>query len=651
MVFSAILRFSNSLKDSLGNVFYIGIVISLLILSNAIMVSNILADVAFTNITEQAGIDNPAKGACVALVDYDGDGYLDIYVGNSGSFMEILGKPNILYRNNGNGTFTDMAAEAGIADERQSQGVAFGDVDNDGDPDLYVANDFGVNALYINNGDGTFEDVTELAGVKGAIDITGGGEPPNGYGTALADIDNDGYLDIYVVNLGGANILYKNNGDGTYTDVTAQADVGAGNGETGAGTAAVFSDADGDGKLDLYAANGYGLPSFFYLNSNTGFNDATNKAGVGEQGDVEGAVFGDYDNDGDMDLYVSNTESAEGAPLPDVLYRNNGNGVFEDVTEEAGVSFEDYSLGVAFGDLDNDGYLDLYVVINGGPNILYHNDGDGTFTDITAEAGVGDDGRGASAVLGDIDNDGYLDIYVANTGFGDENVGDPDVLYRNNGGANHWLQVQLRCANGNGDGIGASIAVSAGDLHQVREISGGRGYGQDSSIASFGLGSHTIADTVQVTWPSGVVQILEDISADQLITIDESNPISVQPHDSLISSWGKARNMDPFSPEGMPDSAASTLGQNYPNPFNPETWIPYRLTENSDVIVTIYNSLGQLVRELDIGYCSSGVYSSQDRAAYWDGRNYAGEYASSGIYFYRIQADGFAATKKMILAK
>ena len=253
----------------------------------------------------------------------------------------------------------------------------------------------------------------------------------------------------------------------------------------GAGTAAVFSDSNGDGRLDLYAANGYGLPSFFYINNGTGFDDRTNKAGVGEHEDAEGAVFGDYDNDGDMDLYVTNFASVEFAPLPDVLYRNDGKDVFEDVTAEAGVGIEDYSLGAAFGDLDNDGHLDLYVVINGGPNILYRNNGDGTFTDVTSEAGVGDVGFGSNAALGDIDNDGYLDIYVANAGYPDED--NPDVLYLNNGGANHWLQVQLRSATGSYAGLGARISVSAGELHQVREISGVRGYGQNSSIANFGL--------------------------------------------------------------------------------------------------------------------------------------------------------------------
>lgn len=638
-MFSATSGFSGHLRNSLRNIICAVVAVSLF---STIIVSGILADITFTDITAQAGIDNPAKGACIAFVDYDGDGYLDIYVGNSGVVFEPLGQPNILYRNNGDGTFTDMAVEAGIADNRQTQGAVFGDMDNDGDPDLYLANDFGINALYINNGDGTFQDVTEAAGIKGAIDIIGGEEAPNGYGAALADIDNDGYLDIYVVNLGGSNILYRSNGDGTYTDVTEEVNAKAGIGVMGAGTAAAFSDVDGDGRPDLYAANGYGLPSFFYINRGGDFDDETDEAGVGEQEDAEAVVFGDYDNDGDMDMYISNTAGAEGQPLSDILYQNDGNGIFEDVTVEAGLDIEDYSLGAAFGDLDNDGYLDLYVVINGGPNILYRNNGDGTFTDVTAESGTGDEGFGANAALGDIDGDGYLDIYVANTGFSDEPMGDPDVLYLNNGGANHWLQVQLRSADGGYGGIGARIALSAGGLAQVREVSGGRGYAQNSTIANFGLGAQTVADEIQVTWPSGVVQILRDISADQLITIDENDTTAVQPGDSLVSLWGKVKKADP---------APSAVGQNYPNPFNPETWIPYQLSQGGPVIITIYNSVGKLVRELDLGHRSAGVYSSQARSAYWDGRNSAGEPAASGIYFYRIQTTDFTTTRKMMLVK
>ncbi|MDQ1317915.1 MAG: hypothetical protein QG588_1570, partial [Candidatus Poribacteria bacterium] len=488
-------------------------VIVILILISLFIVDYTIADIKFMDITTQAGINNTAKASCAALVDYDGDGYVDIYVGNKGTFAELLGKPNLLYHNNGDGTFTEVAALAGVADPNQAQGVAWGDFNNDGKPDLYVVNDFAYNALYINKGNGTFENITQAAGVKGGIDIVGGVEVPNGYGVALADVNNDGYLDIYVVNLGAPNILYLNNGDGTFTDITAQAGVGGGFGPQNAGTAAVFGDCNNDGKIDLFAANGYGRPSFFYINNGNGFDNASGKAGVSEHKDAEGAVFGDYDNDGNMDLFVTNCASADGAPLQSILYKNDGKGKFVDVTKKAGLSGEDYSLGASFGDFDNDGYLDLYIVNNGSANKLYRNNGDGTFTDTTAQAGVDNLALGSSAVLGDINNDGYLDIYVANTGFSDSEEGDPDVLYLNNGGTNHWLHIQLLGTVINYTGIGAMIKFSVGNLHQVREIDGGKGYSQDTPISNFGLGANTIAEVIEVKWPSGITQIMTNIKA------------------------------------------------------------------------------------------------------------------------------------------
>jgi len=629
--------------------FLMGATISVLII--ILVVNDGIADISFTDITAQAGIDNTAKGACVAFVDYDEDGYVDIYVGNTGKLFEPLGKPNLLYRNNGDGTFTDVATEAGIADEYQTPGAAFGDFDNDGHLDLYLANDFGLNVLYRNKGDGTFENITDTAGVKGAIDMSGGEEVPNGYGVALADENNDGYLDIYVVNLGGSNILYRNNGDGTFTEVTKQVGVEAGAGPMGAGTAAVFSDLNNDGKLDLYAVNGYGLPSFLYLNTGSGFEDVTDKAGVGELEDAEGAAFGDYDNDGDLDLYVANLADTLGAPVSNVLYRNDGKGVFEDVTKEAGLEFAEYSLGAVFGDLDNDGYLDLYTITNGGPNILYQNNGNGTFKDVTVSAGVDDVGWGSNAALGDIDNDGYLDIYVANTGFSDEDMGDPDVLYRNNGGTNHWLQIQLRGTPSNTAAIGARVSVSTGDLHQIREISGGRGYAQDSLIAAFGLGSNEIAETVEVMWPSGEVQRLTSLPGDQRVIIEE-RPASVDPRGKYISAWGEIKQIEVSSSEELLDpDLFSAVRQNYPNPFNPETWIPYQLAQSGPVVISIYSPAGQLVRKLDLGYRAPGMYLAQDKAAYWDGTNIAGESVSSGVYFYQIQTNDFTSMRKMLLIR
>jgi hypothetical protein len=304
-----------------------------------------------------------------------------------------------------------------------------------------------------------------------------------------------------------------------------------------------------------------------------------------------------------------------------------------------------------FGDLDNDGYLDLYTITNGGPNILYQNNGDGTFKDVTVSAGVDDAGWGSNAALGDIDNDGYLDIYVANTGFSDEEMGDPDVLYRNNGGTNHWLQIQLRGTPSNSAAIGARVSVSTGDLHQIREISGGRGYAQDSLIASFGLGSHEIAETVEVMWPSGEVQRLTNLPGDQRVIIEE-RPASVDPHGKYMSAWGEIKQTEASSSEELLDpDLFSAIRQNYPNPFNPETWIPYQLAQSGPVVISIYSPAGQLVRKLDLGYRAPGMYLAQDKAAYWDGKNTAGESVSSGVYFYQIQINDFTSMRKMLLIR
>ncbi|MBD3183422.1 T9SS type A sorting domain-containing protein [Candidatus Poribacteria bacterium] len=606
----------------------------------------VMADISFTDVTQQAGIDNTSKGACVAIVDFDNDGLPDIYVGNSGRSFEPLGKANILYHNNGDGTFTDIASETGLDDERQTTGAAFGDFDNDGDIDLYVVNDFGINAMYMNNGDGTFEDITESSGTVGGIDVIGGDEIPNGYGTAIADIDNDGLLDIYVVNLGGANILYRNTGNMKFEDITDSAGVKAGVGPQGAGTAAAFGDCDDNGMVDLYAVNGYGLPGFFYLNSAEGFKDRTNKAGIGEQEDGAGTAFGDYDNDGDLDLFVTNFADAVGAPVSNILYENDGHGVFEDVTEDAGISGLSYSLGAVFGDLDNDGYLDLYVVNNGEPNTLYRNNGDRTFTDVSEQAGVTDPGFGSNVALGDLNDDGFLDMYVANSGIPDEDVGDPDILYINNGGQNHWLGVKLESTVSNMSGIGAQVSVNSGDLNMLREISGGRGYAQDNILAHFGLGGNEVVDSITVSWPSGIEQTINNVPADQNFVIVEGESTPVEPGGATIKTWAWVKQSEPE--EAIEVSSA---GQNYPNPFNPETWIPFKLAVPGSVVISIYNSYGQLVRELDLGSKAPGMYMSKNRAAYWDGRNEAGEEVVSGVYFYQIRTEDFTGTGKMLLIR
>jgi len=403
--------------------------------------------------------------------------------------------------------------------------------------------------------------VTQEAGVSNS-----GGE---GWGTTWGDYDNDGDLDLYVVKergLGGkesANVLYRNNGNGTFTDVTGE-------------------------------------------------------AGVGCRGNSRGCAFGDYDNDGYLDLYVTNSDYQA-----DVLYRNNGDGTFTDVTGEAGVVHTGWGTGVAFGDYDNDGYLDIYVMNAFEPHILFHNNGDGTFTDISDMAAVGSTVLEGGLTLGDFDNDGDLDIYLAAWG-------KANILYRNNGNDNRWLALKTRGVASNRDGIGARVRVVAGDLSMVREVSGGSGYlSQNSLPVEFGLGSYPQADTITVNWPSGIVDTFYAVNADEFYTAIEGN--------NLVGMKEARQVAHPKT---------FSLSQNYPNPFNPFTRISYSLPKDCEVRLNIYNVLGQRVRVLVNESKKAGYYY-----AIWDGKDEGGRQVGSGIYFFRMEAGDFKSTKKMVLIR
>ena len=299
----------------------------------------------------------------------------------------------------------------------------------------------------------SFTDVTSTAGVGG-----------DGFGTAWADYDGDGDLDLYVSNWNnGANTLYQNDGDGTFSDVTSTAGVG----NTSNGRGMVWADYDGDGDLDLYVVN-YGTASMLYRNDGHGtFSDVTSTAGVYLSGTSRSASFADYDGDGDLDLYGGNEGTAN------TLYQNNGDGTFSEMASTAGVGNTDSSYGTAWGDFDGDGDLDLYVAIStgGDANTLYQNDGDGTFSDMTSTAGVGDTGDGVGTAWGDFDGDGDLDLYVAN-------YGSANTLYQNDLGVTSvTLVVKPLTATGALSIFGAvTLATSDGNVVALRSLDGGSGF-------------------------------------------------------------------------------------------------------------------------------------------------------------------------------
>ena len=502
--------------------------------------------VRFTDVGAQAGVARVNMGRGSAWRDLNGDGWLDLFTVAEGSV-------HTLYRSNGDGTFTDIARQAGVADSLGGWGALWIDYDNDGAPDLFITRDgwkgVGKDTLYRNNGDGTFVDVTQQAGL---------GEMADSFCAAWGDYDNDGWVDLYVARgisrKGHPNALYRNNRDGTFTDVARQARVDNGSRPT---IGVVWGDYDGDGRLDLYVAN-YEAPNALYRNHGDGtFTDVTAAAGVADPRRGFVTFFFDYNNDARLDLFVSSwtgrmeeviQSMVTGKPATPgnrpFLYRNNGDGTFTDVTREAGLARTFGTMAATYGDVDNDGYQDIYLA-NGGPDIdrfepdrLFLNNGDGTFSDITDAAGVGNIGKGHGPTMADYDNDGDLDIYAPQGGMGG-NPGDrqPNSLYRNDGNRNHWLKVRVigaaqppaqtgrpaqQGAFSNRDGIGAGVKIKVGGKVQYAEVSGGGGFGVINSLSlTFGLGESAQVDTVEIRWPSGRMDRRTHIPADTSLIIRE----------------------------------------------------------------------------------------------------------------------------------
>ena len=486
----------------------------------------------FTDIAPELKMDKVDGGRGSAWGDYDNDGDLDIVA--VGTYQ-----PHVLYRNNGNGTFTDVAEQAGVADPRGGWGSLFADYDNDGYLDLYITrggwSGAAENTLYRNNGDGTFTDVTHTAGVA---------DPQSSFCAAWADYDNDGYLDLYIANGvigdGAANVLYHNNGDGTFTN-TAE---GAGVANTGNSLGTAWGDYDKDGHIDLHVVN-YGQSNVLYRNNGDGtFTDVTAAAAMSlSVTDAFVTFFLDMDNDADLDLFISNSGSFQafiagqitGNATHDsdrqVLYRNNGDGTFTDVTKESGLYHAYGAMGANFGDINSDGYVDIYLA-TGAPQMgrlerdaLFQNNGDGTFTDATTALGLGNIGKGHGVPFGDADADGDVDIYVP---VGGAFIGDQwhNLFYQNTGTGNNYLTLKLVGVKSNRDGIGAKVTLSIGDRTIYREVSGGCGFGSTNSLPlEIGLGMHTKVDTLEIVWPSGQVDTHRNLSVNQKLIVTEGKEL------------------------------------------------------------------------------------------------------------------------------
>ncbi|RMG51445.1 MAG: CRTAC1 family protein [Acidobacteria bacterium] len=475
--------------------------------------------------------------AGAAWFDYNNDGLLDVYLTNG------IGHANGLFRNNGDGTFTNVSQRAGVENGLGSSGVVAGDMDNDGYVDLFLTGEGGILGsqqspvkLYHNNGDGTFTDVTEASGLTG---------PETAWSAALADIDGDGFLDLFIASPGRAlqeqhhNALYHNNGDLTFTDISASSGVNTARG----GCVASFTDYDGDGRVDLLVgdcADIYARPTPIELFRNNGdltFTEVTERAGLDPGGFWMGLAIGDYDNDGDMDIFATNFGTSKrwfGRFFLHALYVNNGDGTFTDVGEQAGVARWEWGWGCSFTDVDNDGDLDLFFAGNfphepfdvmsagrGNPGRLLINEGDGTFRDAADQAIFGLEDEFTSGVaVGDFDGNGFPDILVAVGGF-DDRAGHPH-LYQNLGNDNAWITLRLVGTMSNRDAIGARVSVTAGGRTQVKEVRAGSSFlSMDSPWLTFGLGEADHIESIGVVWPSGLSEEFEPPPVRQTITLVE----------------------------------------------------------------------------------------------------------------------------------
>lgn len=486
-------------------------------------VATLEVDSSFIKITSDPVVTNPGQAWGAAWGDIDTDGFIDLVVGNEGA--------DFLYRNNRDGTFTSIT-NSPIAESSSDlgNGLAFADYDNDGHMDLAVSAYGGSNKVFHNQGDGTFMKLNSNFATR-AEDS----------GVTWGDFANDGHLDLFFAgDPKPSKRLYRNGANGSFIDVTDASGFDQRFDYAFAGT---WGDFDNDGDLDIaitHWLNG-GRNSIY---RNNGFGVFT-KILEGDAGYFFGAAWGDYDNDGDLDLFIV---QGGGSTLGnDVLYRNDGNGVFTKMTSNGVgplVNDRQPGGGCAWADYDNDGWLDLYVANpglstsgaeSGRRNLLYHNNGDGSFTPVTTGSLANDVATSTSCIWGDYDNDGFMDLFVANGGHTGR---QRDCLYRNNGNSNRWLKLKLLGTTSNRSAIGAKVRIKA-TIHaksswQMREISGGDGGSQNDIRPNFGLGDATVAETVRIEWPSGIVQELHNVPANQTLTVTE--PAKLEPH--LIRSNG-----------------------------------------------------------------------------------------------------------------
>jgi len=499
----------------------------------------------FIHSTGADHLDNIVEsvGGGAAFLDYDKDGFIDVYA-CSGTWIEGFSKSdkpdvlpgNHLFHNNKDGTYEDVTIKAGVGGHDYSMGVTIGDFNNDGYPDIFVSN-YGPNTLYKNNGNGTFSDVTKRSGVAGGKECS--------VGAVWLDYDNDGMLDLYVSNYldfdpdykyyyapdgfpgplaydSQADVLYHNEGNGVFKDVTLEMGIVDTDGRAmGVGAA----DYDDDGFVDIYVANDHTVNYLWHNDGGKGFTDRGTMSGTGFSQAGEATVsmsvdYADFNNDGLLDMFISDDTYCS-------LYENLGNGVFSDKSYPSGISVASgqyVGWSSSFVDYDNDGDVDIFKTNGelkhayGQEDQLFENVGEGKFNDVSVDRGkyFEEEFVGRGACLGDYDNDGDIDIYIVNL----DSQGK--FLRNNKGNQNNWLTLDLVGTASNRDGIGSRVKISSGGKMQIAQKKSTTGYlSQNDSRLHFGLEKNDMVESIEIRWPSGKIQKLENIKANQILTVEE----------------------------------------------------------------------------------------------------------------------------------
>jgi hypothetical protein len=575
----------------------------------------------FTKITTGEFVNDGGASRSVNFIDYDGDGDLDLYVTNGKHF----GQRNFLYQNN-TGFFTRVFGISPVNDSLPFDGSSWGDFDNDGNPDLCIVAWYdSVKSLYKNNGGGVFTSLT------GSVICTDRGFSET---CSWGDYNKDGLIDIIVTNSDGVNWrnrLYKNTGSGNFSRI----DTGAIFADINNVSRGVnWIDIDGDGDEDLFVCNESSQNEIMYKNDGNGyFVKVINIPPVTAGGNSWSSSWGDYDNDGDPDLYVANWNNQRNS-----LFRNDGNFNFTSILNDSIVNSPGYHACTGWGDYDNDGDLDMFVTqayrTPNSPlqNKLFKNQlmetGNASFERITTGDPVNDPGYSYGFAWGDWDADGDLDIFTART----YNENQNNSAFLNNGNNNKWIEIKLTGTPTNRSAIGTKVRVRAIingiPVWLLRIVEGQSGYCGQNLDLHFGLGNAAIIDSIKVEWLSGAEEYYTGVSVNQIIRIVEGTGIiGIQQNGTEI-------------PEGF------KLYQNYPNPFNPETNIKFDIPANngdrtSNVKIEIFNLAGQKVAALIDQKLMAGSFQVN-----WNASNY-----SSGIYFYVLSSGGYKQAGKMVLIK